>query len=164
MKKLEPIRTWLAQSKPSTERGAPVTGRPGYKALFFGAAASGKAAAVETLAKEFNKKIFRIDLSTVVSKYIGETEKNLMDVFKKAENKDWILFFDEADALFGKRTNVKDANDRYANVLRNYLLQQMEDYPGLAILAVNSKSNIDSAFLRRFQSLLNFPKPRLIKH
>lgn len=164
MKKLEPIRTWLEQSKPSTARGASVTGSPGYKALFFGAAATGKAAAVEMLGKEFNKKIFRIDLSTVVSKYIGETEKNLSAVFKKAENKDWILFFDEADAMFGKRTNVKDAHDKYANQEINYLLQRIEDYPGLAILAIKSKSNIDDGFLRRFQALLSFPKPRLVKH
>ena len=95
----------------------------------------------------------------VVSKYIGETEKNLSNLFSKAENKDWILFFDEADALFGKRTNVKDAHDKYANQEVSYLLQRVEDYNGLVILASNFKNNIDEAFLRRFQSIIHFPMP-----
>jgi SpoVK/Ycf46/Vps4 family AAA+-type ATPase len=119
--------------------------------------------AVEMLGKEFNKKVYRVDLSQVVSKYIGETEKNLSVVFKKAESKDWILFFDEADALFGKRTDVKDAHDKYANQEVSYLLQRIEDYPGLAILSTNLKGTIDSAFLRRFQTVVNFPKSRVVK-
>jgi SpoVK/Ycf46/Vps4 family AAA+-type ATPase len=103
--------------------------------------------------------VFRIDLSTVVSKYIGETEKNLANLFDRASNKDWILFFDEADALFGKRTNVKDAHDRYANQEVSYLLQRLEDFDGLVILASNFKSNMDEAFVRRFNAIIRFPFP-----
>lgn len=95
----------------------------------------------------------------VVSKYIGETEKNLSRLFDKAHNKNWILFFDEADALFGKRTDVKDAHDRYANQEVSYLLQKVENYPGLVILSSNFKDNIDDAFTRRFNSIIHFPKP-----
>ncbi len=95
----------------------------------------------------------------VISKFIGETEKNLANLFAKAENKDWILFFDEADALFGKRTNVRDAHDKYANQETAYLLQRIESYNGLVILASNFKSNIDDAFMRRFQSVIHFPMP-----
>jgi SpoVK/Ycf46/Vps4 family AAA+-type ATPase len=95
----------------------------------------------------------------VVSKYIGETEKNLEKVFTKAENKDWILFFDEADALFGKRTGVQSSHDRYANQEVSYLLQRIEDYPGLLILASNLKSNMDDAFLRRFHTIIHFSAP-----
>lgn len=96
----------------------------------------------------------------VVSKYIGETEKNLARLFNKAENKDWILFFDEVDALFGKRTGVRDAHDRYANQEISYLLQRVEDYNGLAILGSNLKDNIDEAFICRFQAIIHFPMPR----
>jgi SpoVK/Ycf46/Vps4 family AAA+-type ATPase len=96
----------------------------------------------------------------VVSKYIGETAKNLEKVFRKAENKNWILFFDEADALFGKRTQISDAHDKYANQEISYLLQRLEDYPGLVILASNMKSNIDEAFARRLQSMIAFPMPK----
>ncbi len=96
----------------------------------------------------------------VVSKYIGETEKNLSVVFEKAESQGWILFFDEADALFGKRTDVKDSHDRYANQEVSYLLQRIEDHPGLSILATNLKGNIDKAFTRRFQTVLQFPEAR----
>ncbi len=103
--------------------------------------------------------MFRIDLSQVVSKYIGETEKNLEKVFIKAENKDWILFFDEADALFGKRTNVSSSHDRFANQEVSYLLQRVEDFPGLLILASNFKSNLDKAFTLRFHAMVHFPMP-----
>jgi SpoVK/Ycf46/Vps4 family AAA+-type ATPase len=103
--------------------------------------------------------LFRIDLSAVVSKYIGETEKNLRRVFDRAEQGGAILFFDEADALFGKRTEVKDSHDRYANIEISYLLQRMEDYRGLAILATNLKSHLDAAFLRRLRFLVDFPHP-----
>ena len=96
----------------------------------------------------------------LVSKYIGETEKNLGQLFNEAENKDWILFFDEADALFGKRTQTKSANDRYANQEVAYLLQRIEDFSGLVILATNLQTNIDEAFARRFQIMVHFPKPR----
>src|SRR5699024_10733916 len=102
---------------------------------------------------------YRIDLSLTVSKYIGETEKNLARIFDWASDKQWILFFDEADALFGKRTEISSAHDRYANQEVSYLLQRMEDYPGMVILATNLKSNIDEAFTRRFQSVIYFPVP-----
>jgi SpoVK/Ycf46/Vps4 family AAA+-type ATPase len=96
----------------------------------------------------------------VISKYIGETEKNLEKVFKKAENKNWVLFFDEADALFGKRTNISDSHDKYANQEIAYLLQRLEDYPGLVILASNMRSNVDEAFTRRLQCIIHFQKPQ----
>ena len=105
------------------------------------------------------KEVYRINLAAVVSKYIGETEKNLEKVFDLAEDKDWILFFDEADALFGKRTGIKDSHDRYANQEVSYLLQRIEEYRGLVVLSTNQKINIDDAFARRFQSVIRFPMP-----
>lgn len=140
----------------------PVLGRrikPGYRVLFHGPSGTGKTLTATLLGKQFDKQVYRIDLSQVVSKYIGETEKNLERIFAKAEKKDWILFFDEADALFGKRTAIRDAHDKYANQEVSYLLQRVEDYPGLIILASNFKSNLDSAFLRRFNSIIYFPAP-----
>lgn len=111
------------------------------------------------MGKHFDKDVYRVDLSQVVSKYIGETEKNLEKVFFKAENKEWILFFDEADALFGKRSNVSSAHDKFANQEVSYLLQRVEDYQGLIILASNFKNNIDQAFVRRFNAIVHFPAP-----
>lgn len=133
--------------------------KPGFRALFYGPSGTGKTLTATLLGKHFNKEVYRIDLSQVVSKYIGETEKNLEKVFKKAEYKDWILFFDEADALFGKRSNVQNAHDKYANQEVSYLLQRVEDFPGLIILASNFKSNIDQAFIRRFNAIIQFPMP-----
>lgn len=133
--------------------------KPGYRSLFYGSPGTGKTLTVTLLAKYTGKDVFRIDLSLVVSKYIGETEKNLANLFDKAQNKNWILFFDEADALFGKRTDVRDAHDKYANQEVAYLLQRVETYPGLVILASNYKSNIDDAFTRRFNSIIQFPMP-----
>ncbi len=133
--------------------------KPGYRALFFGPPGTGKTLTASLLGKYTQKPVFRIDLSTVVSKYIGETEKNLSNLFNKAANKDWILFFDEADAIFGKRTNVRDAHDKYANQEVSYLLQRVENHPGLVILASNFKDNIDEAFTRRFQSIIEFMLP-----
>lgn len=134
--------------------------KPGYRVLFYGPPGTGKTLTATLLGKYTGREVYRIDLSMVVSKYIGETEKNLSKLFDKAEHKDWILFFDEADALFGKRTGVRDAHDRYANQEIAYLLQRVEDYDGLVILASNLKENIDEAFLRRFQSIIHFPLPR----
>ena len=111
------------------------------------------------LGKVTGRDVYRIDLSMVISKYIGETEKNLEKVFQKAEYKNWILFFDEADALFGKRTKISDAHDRFANQEVSYLLQRVEEYSGVVILASNLKSNLDDAFTRRFQSIIHFPMP-----
>jgi AAA+ superfamily predicted ATPase len=133
--------------------------KPGYRVLFFGPSGTGKTLTATLLGNELKKDVYRIDLSQVVSKYIGETEKNLEKVFAKAEHKNWILFFDEADALFGKRTNVQNSHDRYANQEVSYLLQRIEDYPGLLILASNFKNNIDSAFIRRFHTTVYFPMP-----
>lgn len=133
--------------------------KPGYRVLFHGPPGTGKTLTASLLGKYTRRETYKIDLSMVVSKYIGETEKNLANLFAKAENKEWILFFDEADALFGKRTNVKDAHDKYANQEVSYLLQRVEHYNGLVILASNLKSNIDDAFIRRFQSIIHFPFP-----
>lgn len=133
--------------------------KPGYRALFYGPPGTGKTLIASLLGKYTNRPVYRIDLSTVVSKYIGETEKNLANLFNKAANKNWILFFDEADSIFGKRTNVRDAHDKYANQEVSYLLQRIETHPGLVILASNFKDNIDEAFTRRFQSLVPFEIP-----
>jgi SpoVK/Ycf46/Vps4 family AAA+-type ATPase len=115
--------------------------------------------AAEVIAAHLRLDLYRIDLSSVVSKYIGETEKNLRKVFDGAEKSGAILFFDEADALFGRRTEVRDSHDRFANVEISYLLQRMEDYRGLAILATNLKSHLDPAFLRRLRFVIDFPFP-----
>lgn len=131
----------------------------GYRALFYGPPGTGKTLTAALLGKEMGKDVYKIDLSMVVSKYIGETEKNLELLFARAEDKGWILFFDEADALFGKRTSVRDSNDKYANQEVSYLLQRIEDYNGLIILATNMKNNIDEAFIRRFNAILRFPFP-----
>lgn len=131
----------------------------GLSVLFAGESGTGKTMAAEALANKLNLNLYKIDLSTVVSKYIGETEKNLRMLFDAAENGGVILFFDEADALFGKRSEVKDSHDRYANIEINYLLQRMESFKGLAILATNMKSALDTAFLRRLRFIVNFPFP-----
>ncbi len=133
--------------------------KPGYRALFHGPSGTGKTLTAMIVGKKCRRDVFRIDLSMVISKYIGETEKNLSQLFDRAKNKEWILFFDEADALFGKRTNVRDAHDKYANQEVSYLLQKIENHNGLVILASNFKSNIDDAFVRRFQSIIYFPPP-----
>ncbi|MDX1909708.1 MAG: ATP-binding protein [Bacteroidia bacterium] len=134
--------------------------KPGYRALFYGPPGTGKTLTATLLGKYSQQPVFRVDLSMVVSKYIGETEKNLASLFEKAEYKNWILFFDEADALFGKRTGVRDAHDKYANQEVSYLLQRIENHAGLIILASNLKTNIDEAFTRRFQSIIYFPIPK----
>jgi hypothetical protein len=131
----------------------------GISALFAGASGTGKTMAAEVLARELQLDLYRIDLSTVVSKYIGETEKNLRKVFDAAEAGGVILLFDEADALFGKRSEVKDSHDRYANMEVSYLLQRIESYRGLAILTTNLKSALDQAFLRRIRFIVQFPFP-----
>lgn len=131
----------------------------GLNVLFTGPSGTGKTMAAEVLAGELSLDLYQIDLSSVVSKYIGETEKNLSAIFREAEQSQTLLFFDEADALFGKRTEVKDAHDRYANIEVNYLLQRVEQYEGVVILATNLQQNLDDAFLRRMQEVLEFPFP-----
>lgn len=133
--------------------------RPGYKCLFYGPSGTGKTITASVLGKKVGREVYRIDLSTVVSKYIGETEKNLERLFDRAENMNCILFFDEADALFAKRTNVSSSHDRYGNQEVAYLLQRVEDFPGVVILASNFKGNLDDAFSRRFQAVVHFPMP-----
>ncbi|MBD0372205.1 MAG: ATP-binding protein [Pyrinomonadaceae bacterium] len=131
----------------------------GISALFAGESGTGKTFAAEVLAKVLDLDLYRIDLSSVISKYIGETEKNLRRLFDTAEDSGVILLFDEADALYGKRSEVKDSHDRYANIEINYLLQRLEAYNGLAILATNLKSALDQAFMRRLRFVVNFPFP-----
>jgi SpoVK/Ycf46/Vps4 family AAA+-type ATPase len=131
----------------------------GITALFAGPSGTGKTMAAEVLANELRLDLYRIDLSQVVSKYIGETEKNLSRVFDAAEEGAAVLLFDEADALFGKRSDVKDSHDRYANIEVSYLLQRMEAYRGLAILTTNRKTALDQAFLRRIRFVVDFPFP-----
>jgi ATP-dependent 26S proteasome regulatory subunit len=139
--------------------GRKLASSAGITALFSGPPGTGKTMAAEVIAAELGLDLFKIDLSTVVSKYIGETEKNLEQIFNEAENSNSILFFDEADAIFGKRSEVKDAHDRYANVEISYLLQRMEAYSGVTILATNLRANLDEAFTRRLQFAIDFPFP-----
>jgi len=154
------LEKWLLQNaKPANHRETGDKLKKGYRALFDGPDGTGKTLTAELLGKHSKLDVYRIDLSMVVSKYIGETEKNLEQLFARAEDKRWILFFDEADALFGKRTSVKDAHDKFANQEVSYLLQRIEDYNGMVILATNMKSNIDDAFRRRFNSVLKFSLP-----
>ncbi|ESQ14655.1 MAG TPA: ATP-binding protein [Chromatiaceae bacterium] len=133
----------------------------GISVLFSGASGTGKTMAAEVLANALDLPLYRIDLAGVVNKYVGETEKNLRRIFAAAEQSGTILFFDEADALFGKRTDVKDSHDRYANIEVNYLLQLMENYSGLAILATNRRQSLDRAFLRRLRFVVDFPFPNM---
>ena len=134
--------------------------RPGLRALFHGPPGTGKTMSVALLGKASGREVYRVDLSLVVSKYIGETEKNLARVFDRAQQRGWILFFDEADALFGKRSETRDAHDRYANQEVAYLLQRIEAFDGIAVLASNLRDNLDSAFTRRFELVVYFPMPR----
>jgi len=127
--------------------------------LFTGSPGTGKTMAAQVIAAELKLELYRIDLSTVVSKYIGESSKNIERILARAKNMNVVLLFDEADSLFGKRTDIKDAHDRYANTDTNYLLQAIENYPGIVILASNKKSNIDNGFMRRLRYVLEFPKP-----
>jgi SpoVK/Ycf46/Vps4 family AAA+-type ATPase len=154
------IETWLNHNE-TLMNGWGMRSRikPGFRVLFSGPPGTGKTLTATLLGKYTGRDVFRIDLSLVVSKYIGETEKNLSRLFDRAKNKNWILFFDEADAIFGKRTSVRDAHDKYANQEVSYLLQRIESHPGLVILASNLKSNIDSAFTRRFNAIIEFEAP-----
>lgn len=159
---IKELETWLNFQQELTEKyDTRKKFKPGYRALFYGPPGTGKTLTATLLGKFTERTVYRVDLSVVVSKYIGETEKNLSKLFDKAANQDWILFFDEADAVFGKRTQVRDAHDKYANQEVSYLLQRLETHPGLLILASNFKNNIDNAFTRRFQSLIHFKTPSI---
>jgi hypothetical protein len=161
MVQIEEIRTWMRSGSTLLEEwGLRRRLGAGYRCLFYGPPGTGKTLTAALLGKQSRREVFRVDLSLVVSKYIGETEKNLENVFRHAEHQDCILFFDEADALFGKRTDVSSAHDRFANQEVSYLLQRVEVFEGVVILASNLKTNVDNAFLRRFQSVVYFPMPR----
>jgi hypothetical protein len=161
LSQIREIETWLQHGhRLDADWGLGKYLRPGYRALFHGPPGTGKTLTASLLGKLTGREVFRVDLSMVMSKFIGETEKNLSALFDRAGNKGWILFFDEADALFSKRTQVRDAHDKYANQEVSYLLQRTEIHDGLIILASNLKSNIDDAFLRRFQNVIHFPLPK----
>jgi AAA+ superfamily predicted ATPase len=160
LQQVEEITTWLEHgSRLLNDWGLSRKIKPGYRALFYGPPGTGKTLTATLLGKTSGRDVYRIDLSMVVSKYIGETEKNLSRIFDIAQNRNWILFFDEADALFGKRTATNSSNDRHANQQTAYLLQRIEDFPGVVILATNLNSNMDEAFTRRFQSIIHFTMP-----
>ncbi|HYQ56872.1 MAG TPA: ATP-binding protein [Draconibacterium sp.] len=160
VEEIKEVETWLNfNDRLINEWGMGDKIKLGYRVLFYGPSGTGKTMTTCLLGKFTGRDVYRVDLSMVISKYIGETEKNLSGLFNKAEHKDWILFFDEADSLFGKRTNVRDAHDKYANQEVSYLLQRIEAHRGLVILASNMKGNIDSAFTRRFNAFVEFEPP-----
>jgi SpoVK/Ycf46/Vps4 family AAA+-type ATPase len=163
MQRIGAIRLWLEQQHRSKhEAGGTSTRTSGFRALFRGPSGTGKTLTATLLGKHAGQEVFRIDLAAVVSKFIGETEKNLSRLFDKAASEDWILFFDEADALFGKRTDIKDAHDRYANQEVSLLLRKMEEFDGLAIVACNPECKLDDASLRRFNAVITFDLPTKI--
>lgn len=160
-KQIEEIETWLQHGETLlVDWGMAPKLRPGYRSLFYGPPGTGKTMTACLLGKSTGRDVYKVDLSLIVSKYIGETEKNLAKVFDQAQHKGWILFFDEADALFGKRSETKDAHDRYANQEVSFLLQRVETFDGVAILASNRRDDLDEAFARRFESVIYFPMPR----
>ena len=160
MSQIEEIKSWLDHGQLlMNDWGLSSKIKPGYRALFYGPPGTGKTMTASLLAKSTGRDIYRVDLSMIVSKYIGETEKNLSKVFDAAAYKDWILFFDEADSLFGTRTTATTSNDRHANQQTGYLLQKIEDFPGVVLLATNLKANMDEAFTRRFQAMIHFDIP-----
>jgi hypothetical protein len=160
-RQLAEIETWIHHGDTLLDDwGMAAKLRPGYRSLFYGPPGTGKTMTACLLGKSTGRDVYLVDLSLVVSKYIGETEKNLARVFDQAQSKGWILFFDEADALFGKRTETKDAHDRYANQEVAFVLQRIETFDGIAILASNLRENLDNAFTRRFESIIHFPMPR----
>ena len=146
-----------SSSSPQRKIKTGSSSRP-LRALFTGADAAGKLASAQQLAVQSGRELYRVDLSAVVSKYIGETEKNLASVFARAENKNWVLFFDEADALFGKRTDVADSHDRYANQEASYLLQRIEACDSPAIIALNRKGPLRNVWRRDFLKVVRFPR------
>ena len=156
--KLKPLQKWAQPVQTKLAAGSTAEAPTNCLVLFNGPDSEGKQFAAALLAREANREIYRVDLSAITSEFIGETEKNLARLFEQAESKNWILFFDEADALFGKRTNVRDAHDKYANQEIAYLLQRMEEYKGLVILASNAKGNLDNAFMRRLRFIIQFPR------
>lgn len=164
LSQVEDILDWVANEKKLRDHlGMGKHLRPGFKALFYGPPGTGKTLCASLIGKRTDMPVYRIDLSQIVSKYIGETQKNLEQLFRLSENKRWILFFDEADALFNKRTAVEDSHDRHANQDTAFLLQRLENFPGLVIMATNLQDNIDAAFTRRFNCGIFFPLPGKIE-
>ena len=160
MDQVDEINNWLIHGDDLMRNwGLEKKIKPGYRSLFYGPPGTGKTLTATLLGKSTARDVYRVDLSMISSKYIGETEKNLAKIFDIAQYKNWILFFDEADALFGRRTAANSSNDRHANQQTGYLLQRIEDFPGVIILASNLKENIDTAFQRRFQSIIHFKMP-----
>lgn len=160
MEQVMEINTWLQHGDTlMNDWGLQNKIKPGYRALFYGPPGTGKTLTATLIGKAASRDVYKVDLSMVVSKYIGETEKNLSKIFDIAQHKNWILFFDEADALFGRRTAANSSNDRHANQQTAYLLQRIEDFPGIVILATNLKANMDDAFTRRFQAMIHFNMP-----
>ena len=161
LKQVLEIQTWITHDPTLMQDwGMSHKLRPGHRSLFYGPPGTGKTMTASILGNTTGRDVYKVDLSLVVSKYIGETEKNLAKVFDQAEHRDWILFFDEADALFGKRSDIQDAHDRYANQETAFLLQRLECFDGIAILASNFRDNLDEAFARRFEAIIYFPMPR----
>jgi len=159
-KQIEEIQHWITHGHTLLhDWGMAPKLRPGYRSLFYGPPGTGKTLTATLLGKYTGRDVYKVDLSQVISKYIGETEKNLAQIFDQAEHKNWILFFDEADALFGKRSETRDAHDRYANQEVSYLLQRIEIFDGIVILASNMRNNLDDAFTRRFESMIYFAMP-----
>jgi SpoVK/Ycf46/Vps4 family AAA+-type ATPase len=152
------VEEWRARSATHTDRHAPARDArtAGRFALFVGPSSTGKTMAAEMIAGELKLNLYRVDLTAVMSTYIGETEKNLRRIFEDAERAGAILYMDEADALFGKRSDIKDSHDRYATIDVGWLLARMEAYQGLAVLATNLRENIDDAFLRRIRHVVSF--------
>src|SRR2546429_5967539 len=159
LKGLLPRARYREQVLDVWKMGGPSARRRGLTALFAGPSGTGKTMAAEVLASELGLDLYTVDLATVVDKYVGETEKNLDRIFVEADRVNGVLLFDEADAIFGKRSEVKDAHDRYANVEVAYLLQRMETFNGLAVLTTNLRSNLDEAFTRRLDAIVDFPMP-----
>jgi len=159
-RQVEELQSGL-QDAPAISGNPLVQGRGGRGnlALFVGASGTGKTLTATLLGKATGRAVYRVGLAAVVSKYIGETEKNLAAIFERAYDEDWILFFDEADALFGKRSDVKEAHDRYANQEVSYLLQRLEKFNGLAVLASNGGFELDDALKRRCRFVIEFPRP-----
>ena len=161
LRQLHEVQTFIAHGETLMRAwGMAARLRPGHRALFHGPPGTGKTISAALVGKLAGRDVYRVDLSLIVSKYIGETEKNLARVFNRAEQRGWLLFFDEADALFGRRSDTRDAHDRYANQEVAYLLQRIESFDGITILASNLPDNLDDAFARRFESTVYFPLPR----
>lgn len=160
LSEIEEIEVWLKFNEAFQKKWKMSSKiKPGYRVIFHGISGTGKTLTAALLGKSTGRDVYRVDLSRIVSKYIGETTKNIANLFDKAANKDWLLFIDEGDVLLGKRTNIKDSHDKHSNEETSYLLQRIETHPGLVIVATNFKTNMDTAFIRRFQSIISFETP-----